>query len=162
MIKTAVGARAEYEMTIRPIAPAGSIAALTELLHRAYAGLAARGMRFLATHQDEDTTARRIAEGECFVAKTSGTPWYDRPDVASFGQFGVEPSWHGRGVGSRLSDVVERRAHDKGVSELALDTAETADELIAYYARRGYRFIEHTCWSEVNYRSVIMSKRLAQ
>jgi hypothetical protein len=33
--------------------------ALTELLHRAYAPLASRGMRYLARHQDADVTRRR-------------------------------------------------------------------------------------------------------
>jgi hypothetical protein len=56
---------------------------------------------------------------------------------------------------------VERRAREKGVAELALDTSEHAEGLIAKYTRRGYRFIEYAKWDSVNYRSVILSKRLA-
>jgi GNAT superfamily N-acetyltransferase len=163
---------------IRPLGPEDSIAGLTALLHRAYAPLAARGMLFLASHQDETVTLRRISRGECWVAvdggggdvigtivlkdvaETNGSPWYDRPDVACFGQFAIEPAWQRRGVGSMLVELVERRARAKGVVELALDTAETADELIAFYARRGYRFVEHLRWDVVNYRSVVMSKRV--
>jgi hypothetical protein len=59
-------------ITIRPLEPADSIAELTELLHRAYAGLLAMGLRFTATHQDADETARRIAGGECYVAVHDG------------------------------------------------------------------------------------------
>jgi GNAT superfamily N-acetyltransferase len=161
---------------LRLLGPVDDIATLTALLHRAYAPLAARGLRYLASHQDNATTRRRISGGECWLAeaagrligtitlrdahRTNGCPWYDRPDVASFGQFAVDPLWQGRGVGSRLVDRVERRARENGVAELALDTAETADDLIAFYTRRGYRFVDHVRWDAVNYRSVVLSKRL--
>ena len=161
---------------LRLLAPSDDLVVLTAMLHRAYAALAVRGMHFLASHQNVDVTRRRLEKGECWVAladdaiigtivlkdaaSTNGSPWYDRPDVACFGQFAVEPAWQGRGLGSALVDQVEQRARAKGVTELALDTAEGADNLIAFYARRGYRFIEHTKWNDVNYRSVIMSKRL--
>jgi GNAT superfamily N-acetyltransferase len=162
---------------LRLLSPADDLVALTALLHRAYAALAQRGMHFLASHQSVDVTRRRLEKGECWVAdandviigtivlkdtaSTSGSPWYDRPDVACFGQFAVEPAWQSRGIGSALVEQVERRAQKQGVTELALDTAEGADNLIAFYTRRGYRFIEHTRWNDVNYRSVIMSKRLS-
>lgn len=168
------GGDANYQL--RLLSAADDLIALTAMLHRAYAALAQRGMHFLASHQTVDVTRRRLAKGECWVAvardaiigtivlkdpaSTNGAPWYDRPDVASFGQFAVEPAWQSRGLGSALLDQVERRAREKGITHLALDTAETADDLIAFYARRGYRFVEYTKWDDVNYRSVIMSKRL--
>jgi GNAT superfamily N-acetyltransferase len=166
------------EVRLRLLTRSDDIAELTALLHRAYAGLAERGMRFLASHQDEARTLRRISAGECWLAvagpsetivgtimlkdaeRTSGSPWYDRPEVACFGQFAVEPQWQGRGVGSRLVYQVERRARAKGIAELALDTAEGADDLRQFYERRGYRFVEYARWTEVNYRSVIMTKSL--
>jgi GNAT superfamily N-acetyltransferase len=149
---------------------------LTALLHRAYASLADMGLRYVATYQDEETTRVRCAAGETYVAEsegalcgtitfrpaalTMGTPWYDRPEVASFGQFAVEPTLQGKGIGALLMDVVEARARETGATELALDTAEPAAHLIELYERRGYRFIEHAQWDVTNYRSVIMSKRL--
>lgn len=161
---------------LRLFGPADDVATLTTLLHRAYAPLAARGMRYLASHQDSATTLRRISKGEWWVAQTNdqlvgtitlrdaahttGCAWYDRPDVASFGQFAVDLAWQGRGVGTLLMDHIERRAREKGITELALDTAETAGDLIAFYARGGYRVIEHVRWDVVNYRSVVMSKTL--
>ena len=164
------------ELVIRRIGPEDSIAELTQLLHRAYAGLAARGMRFVATYQDEATTLDRISDGECHLAiqdgrmigtitwydpqHCGGSPWYDRPDVASFGQFGVEPVWQGRGIGERLLAVVEQRAAVTGAAELALDTAESAHDLIRFYTNRGFRRIETAQWKHANYRSVIMSKRV--
>jgi GNAT superfamily N-acetyltransferase len=152
------------------------MAELTELLHRAYAPLAEAGMRFLATHQTVEQTAERCAHGECYVVETDGRlvgsvnfrepsltdgcPWYDRPDVASFGQFAVEPSLQGSGIGSMLLDLAERRARETNAHHLALDTAEPATHLIAYYQKRGYEFVEYTQWDVSNYRSVILSKRL--
>lgn len=135
-------------------------------------------MRFVASHQDEQTTRRRIARGECYVAvagaqligtitlrpcdRTRGSPWLDRPDVASVGQLAVEPQWQRRGIGTRLLRLAEQRAIELGAAELALDTAEPARELIDFYSARGYRSIEHLRWPNVNYPSVVMSRRLAR
>jgi GNAT superfamily N-acetyltransferase len=164
------------EPVIRLIKPDDSIEELTHLLHRSYAALAERGMRFVASHQNEAKTRHRISRGECYLAihegkiigtiiwraatQTNGTPWYDRPTVSSFGQFAVEPAWQQRGIGSRLLTIAEQRAATTGATELALDTAESADDLIRYYNKRGYRFIAYAKWDVVNYRSVILSKRI--
>lgn len=147
---------------------------LTRLLHRAYRALAERGLRFLASHQDEEKTRQRISSGECYLAfengllvgtitlrspkRARGSAWLDREDVASFGQFAVEPNRQRHGIGSCLVEFVEKRAREMGARELALDTAEPAEDLIGFYSARGYRFIEYVQWSVVNYRSVVMSK----
>lgn len=163
-------------IAIRPWHASDSVEDLTELLHRAYAGLAAMGLRFWATHQSAEVTRNRIAQGECLVAtidgricgtivyrnplQTNGCPWYDRPDVASFGQFGVEPDLQRHGIGRLLLAEVERRAAAAGVAELALDTAEPASHLVRWYTSLGYRFIEHAQWRQTNYRSLVLSKSL--
>jgi GNAT superfamily N-acetyltransferase len=165
------------DFQIRPLCPADSIDALTDLLHRAYAPLAADGFRFVATHQTPDVTAKRCAAGHCLVAEVAGAvvgtiTWYDAPmaaercpfyaraDVARFGQFGVEPGHQKLGIGSRLLDTVERRAAAAGFPRIALDTAEGAAALIAYYTRRGYEPAGHVQWSATNYRSLILCKPL--
>ena len=91
---------------------------------------------------------------------TSGCPWYDRPEVASFHQFGVEPGRRGRGIGSRLLERVEERARETGAGEVALDTAEPARRLRRFYERRGYRFVGFADREPTNYRSVHLSKAL--
>ena len=149
---------------------------ITALLHEAYAPLAAQGMRFLATHQNADTTRKRMSRGETILAldgadiigtitlksadRTEGSAFYDSPDVAGFGQFAVRPSHQRAGIGSMLMDLVEQRAREQNVKMLALDTSEHAAHLIALYQARGYTFVEHIQWRDVNYRSVIFAKPL--
>jgi len=94
------------------------------------------------------------------VATTRGCAFYDRDDVASFGQFAVRPSHQSRGIGSKLLHLVESLAHEKGVGELALDTSEHATDLIAMYQAKGFRFIEYVQWKRPNYRSIVFSKTL--
>ena len=163
---------------LRPLAEDDSISELTQLLHRAYRPLAERGMRYVASWQDDQITRRRIARGECYLAfagerlagtilfsdaaRTDGCPWYDRPDVASFQQFAVEPELQRRGIGAKLVELTERRAVETGAAELGLDTSEHAAHLIDWYGRLGYRFVEYADWPATNYRSVVMSKALSR
>lgn len=163
---------------LRILDPAEPVSELTGLLHRSYATLAGMGLRYMATHQSDAVTRDRAASGECWVAlnggrivgtilfkeasRTSGSPWLDRPEVASLGQFAVMPEWQGTGLGKRLMNLAEQRAAETGSEEIALDTAEPAEHLVALYRRWGYRFIEHAQWSHTNYRSVIMSKAVCR
>ncbi len=164
-------------LLVREFTPSDSLAALTDLLHRAYAGLAQRGLRYVATSQDEDTTARRITGGTCLVAAlrnrlvgtitfkprllTEVCDWYQRPGVAYCGQFGISPDHQGLGIGSLLMDLVEERAWSTGAHEIALDTSDQAEDLIAWYRRRRYRLVGEVGWEMTNYRSVVLSKDLA-
>lgn len=170
--------RAGTVIRYRYIQPNDSIDVITDMLHEAYGVLASQGMRFFASHQDATATRRRMARGETIVAldfsqkivgivtlsevdSTRGSPFYDRDGVASFGQFAVRPSHQGRGIGTKLLSLVEDRAREKGVQELALDTSERATQLIAMYQAKGFRFIEYVQWSSTNYRSLVFSKTLA-
>jgi predicted N-acetyltransferase YhbS len=161
---------------VRQFGPSDSVRDLTHLLHRAYARLGSMGLRYMATHQSDEVTRERVSQGECYVAlvggalvgtivfkpadRTGGCPWLDRPEIASLGQFAVAPERQALGLGACLMDLVEARAAEAGAEEIALDTAESAAHLVAWYGRRGYRLIEHAQWGHTNYRSVIMSKRV--
>ena len=164
-------------ITIRPIHAGDSIEALTALLHRAYAPLGARGLNYTAVDQTSDVTRSRIARGVCLVAVTpdgrlcgtvlyhrtfKGTisAWLERDHVAFFGQLGVEPGMQKSGLGAQLIEAVETRARHAGAAEMAVDTAEPATHLVAWYALLGYRPIETVQWRGKKYRSVIMSKTL--
>lgn len=151
---------------------------ITEMLHEAYASLAAQGMRYLASHQHPETTKVRLSKGETIVAvdagtivgivtlsdadKTQGSAFYNLPDVASFGQFAVRPSHQGRGIASALMNLVEQRAAEKGIRQLALDTSENAAGLIEMYKARGYQFVEYIQWDVTNYRSMVFAKTLTR
>jgi GNAT superfamily N-acetyltransferase len=162
--------------TIRPLQAGADYEALTGLLHRAYASLAAMGFRYTATYQSIETTRHRCESGTCLVAEIDGvivgtvtfydarqtehSEWYDRPEVASFGQFGVEPALQGLGIGALLMDEVERLAAESGAKEIACDTAEGATHLIRSYEKRGYRIVGTVDWGATNYLSVILSKEI--
>ena len=171
-----------HDLVIRALAPTDDVAALTALLHRAYAGLGARGLNYTAVDQSVATTSERVAAGKCFVAEQESrivgsvvvrqpqdaaqpapvdtTPWYRRPDVAILGQLGVEPSLAGRGIGSRLVACCEAWALEHGFHWLALDTAKPAAALQALYAKLGFVAVEEVQWAGKRYRSVIMAKAM--
>jgi len=154
-----------------------AIPPITGLLHAAYARLAEMGFRYTATHQSDEVTLKRLRRGVSLLAELDGEvvgtislygseadsrcEWYRREEVHSFGQFGVRPDLQGGGLGSRLLDIVEGMAGERGAEELALDTAEGALHLIGWYERRGYREVERVAWGTTNYTSVILSKKLS-
>jgi ribosomal protein S18 acetylase RimI-like enzyme len=164
-------------IAIRPIGPDDNIDELTALLHRSYASLGNMGLNYTAVDQSAETTRMRLSRGFGFAAvdpqervvgaivfypprRSTGSAWLERPEVAHFGQFAVDPALQRRGIGSRLMDLVEEQAREMGAKEIALDTAEPALHLIGLYQRRGYRFIEYAQWRGKHYRSVIMSKSI--
>ncbi len=171
-----------HRIEVRPFAARDSFAALTQLLHQAYAPLAAAGMNFTAATQDAETTARRAAEGQCFVAVQQGqvvgtvtvcgpyaegaapwaasVPWFRDRDTAHFHQFAVHPGLQGQGLGRRLIAACERWALQRGYRRMALDTAEPAADLRALYTRLGYADVGTVQWEGKTYRSVVMLKAL--
>lgn len=167
-------------LNIRPLAARDSLAALTALLHRAYAPLLARGMNLCAATQDELTTRRRAAEGRCFVAEVNGelvgtvtvtgpydeasarwsadVPWFRQRDTAQFHQFAVDPEWQRQQVGSRLVAACETWARESGFRFMALDVAQPAAELRTLYRRLGYEEVGHVQWPGKAFKSVVMRK----
>ena len=170
------------QIDVRPLAARDSLDALTALLHRAYAPLAAQGLNFVAATQSAELTRRRAGEGQCFVAESNGAvvgtvtvcgpydidsapwtadvPWFRDPDTAHFHQFAVDPGTQGRGLGRRLIECCEAWARDNGYRRMALDTAEPAVALRALYQHMGYADVGAVQWQGRAYRSVIMSKSL--
>jgi GNAT superfamily N-acetyltransferase len=162
---------------IRPLQLTDSVDAITELLHRAYAPLGAMGLNFTGVDQTRQETERRIGRGVCALAlvderligtilvvggkPVAGCRWYSEPHVARAHQFAVDPEFQRRGIGGSLMEWAEQWAHRHGYLELAIDTAEPAEHLVAFYSQRGFRFIEFAQWAGKRYRSVILSKSLA-
>jgi GNAT superfamily N-acetyltransferase len=165
-------------LEVRRVGPEESWAAITALLHRAYAPLAQRGLQFHASYQDEAVTQSRCSEGECYIALVDGVlagtitalpagrisdlSWYTRSDTASMGQLAVEPARQAQGVGAALTTRAEARAVEWGASQIAIDTSEHANELLALYRRRGYQVVDAIRWRVTNYRSLVLVKRLVE
>lgn len=160
---------------IRPIAPDEDLAALTDLIHRAYAPQAAKGLRYWGTHQSVEDTAIRLASGQGFLAETGGVAVgtitlrppqpastvgvYRDSHTWSFCQFAVAPECKGAGIGQALHQHAIAFAAAAGARAMALDTAATADALIAMYQRWGYAIAAECDWRpHTNYRSVVMTR----
>ncbi len=177
-------AEPEQSVRVRELRATDSYEEITSLLHRAYARQVAMGLQPLAGRQDVETTKKRCSSGRCFVAvvdeaagpkvrerivgiilfheveDAKGPEWFARADVDSFSQFAVDPDVQGKGIGQILLETVERRAREAGAKELGLSMAEPDGQLMSFYLRRGYRFVQHWQWPYTNYRSAILSKTL--
>jgi GNAT superfamily N-acetyltransferase len=159
-------------MILRDLRSDDDMQAITDMLHRAYAPLAARGLRYMATHQDADVTRRRLEKGKAIMADIAGrivgtitvygqdlaspTPAYREPGTYHFGQFGIEPEFKGKGIGRALHGAALDYARSVGGLFMALDTAAPATDLVAMYERWGYVTVERVSWKSTNYESVIM------
>ncbi|MCH4886237.1 GNAT family N-acetyltransferase [Acidaminobacter sp. JC074] len=163
---------------IRLISKEDSISDLTSLVNKSYKLLADMGLNYLAATQGDEITLKRSQKAyKCFIGicedqmiatlslyapkPSDKSGWYNRDFVAKVGQFAVLPQYQKLGIGSMMMDLAEVEAGQiEGVTEVALDTAETAYHLIKMYEKRGYKYIETVDWDITNYKSIIMSKRL--
>lgn len=167
----------DLDVEIRPFdMNRDSLEEMTKLLNEAYGTWLARGLNYLAATQSVEITRARIKDAISLVCWhqqkmvgtityyspeiNSGCKWYDQEGVGRFGQFATRPDYRKLGIGSKLLEKVEDMARRERIQELALDTAEDAKELIQYYKKRGYRFIQYVDWEITNYRSVVLSKKM--
>lgn len=164
-------------MNIRVLNPTDDVAAVTDMLHRVYAPLAARGLNYTASYQSPEVTAQRLCTGYPIVAECDGSivgtltvyrpdsnssfALYREPHTYSFGQFAVDPRFKGRGIGRALHRAAIDYAISQGALFLCLDTAAPAEDLVATYARWGYTIVERTTWRDKSYESVLMRCRIA-
>lgn len=162
------------EIQVRRLSPADDLERITDLIHRAYAPHAARGLRYWGTHQTVEDTATRFASGEGFIAESGGEVVGTitvRPPQAdsslalyrsawSIVQFAVSPRHKGAGIGKLLHEAALDHALRNGAQLMAIDTAAPAEALIAMYQAWGYRHVGEHSWSHTNYVSVVMTRPL--
>ena len=65
--------------------------------------------------------------------------WRTGDRVGEIESLGVLPEWRGRGIGSRLLDVLERELAAGGVRDLVLGALPGNRAAIRLYERRGFR-----------------------
>src|SRR4051812_21803399 len=162
-------------LSCREVSEMENIAALTVLIRSAYAPHAASGLRYWATHQSAEDTAKRLASGHGFVAELNGVvvatvtlrqpepeskvPLLREAATWSFGQFAVAPEHKGRGFGKQIHDFALLYAAKHGCKKMALHTAQPATALIAMYRSWGYELAGTCDWRpHTNFVRVLMSK----
>jgi len=164
-------------VTIRAISTADNMVLLTELIHAAYAKQAANNLRYWATHQTVEDTAGRFATGHGLIAELNGNilgtltvrppqpasqvEIYREPDIWTFSQFAVLPTFQGIGIGRQFHDVALAFARANGGRWMALDTAAPANKLIEMYLRWGYKIVGECDWRpQTNYLSIVMCRSI--
>lgn len=165
-------------IVLRPIVAEDSLNELTRMLHRAFARLGRMGLNCFCVDQTADATRQRIAKGECFVAESDGrivgsitlcrpesdseSATYRSRTVAKVIQFAVDTEFQGRGLGLMLLDLAESWATRHGYREIALDTPEPAEHLIAFYRHFGFHLVEAQQFAGRAYRSAVLLKKIIQ
>jgi GNAT superfamily N-acetyltransferase len=165
-------------ITLRRLSVSDSPYELTAMLHRAFSRLGQMGLNCTCVDQSVEVTRERSGKGKCYIAVCderivgtitfcrpdpgSRSVWYHRRSVASVHQLGVDPEFQGAGLGTALLGFAESWARARGYRELALDTAQPARHLLAFYRGRGYRIVESVWFPGKRYRSVILSKVVAE
>jgi GNAT superfamily N-acetyltransferase len=161
---------------IRELHPEDSLEALTTLINRAYARVAAMGYRLAGTYQDIEHTRRRAARGVCFVAVLDGVlvgtmsacpsfpndtcAYLTRPELAYRFQFAVAEHLQGNGIGSALRQRVDMWAREYGFTEVGTDTAEGYAERLASMAKEGFVQVDRIRWPGDDFYSVVMARPL--
>ena len=165
-------------ITLRRLSVSDSPNELTAMLHRAFSRLGQMGLNCTCVDQSVEVTRERSGKGKCYVAVSDGriagtitvcrpdpgskSVWYHRRSVASAHQLGVDPEFQGKGLGTALLGFAESWARAHGYRELALDAAHPARHLLTFYKGRGYRIVESVRFPGKRYRSVILSKVVAE
>lgn len=165
------------EVKIIPKSENISWEAITNLLHAAHAEKTEKGRDFLATHQDAETTKKRVGNGICFLAyigeKLVGTialdirdvnehnrKWHNKKRYGLIFQLGVHPDFKGLGIGRKLMDKGADTARENEVDELIGDTSIKAKELLSWYKSLGYEFTGLLSHPTTDYYSIEFRKPL--
>ena len=157
------------DFTVR-LAEARDVLELHRLVRAAYQELADMGLNLTGTYQDEATTRARmegvdvflVCGGDGVVATVSlGLDDSTRqPPALYVTQLAVLPALKRCGIGRALLRMASKKAHERNIPCLRLDTAIPATHLVNLHRSEGYTIIDEVQWEGKTYRSYIMEKRL--
>lgn len=142
---------------------------IRRLVNEAYQELAALGLNYTATYQDEETTRTRVAQGRTFLLERDQQivatvllkkeNRFTEKNSAYVSQLAVTPKLKRQGIGSLLMDLCEDLAQREGFESIQLDTAKSAHHLVSWYLKRGYEIVGETHWEGKTYDSWIFEKK---
>lgn len=144
---------------------------ITELIHLAFKEKAERGLKYLATYQDIETTKKRVGDGICLVAlldhKLVGTgsirffqphskykKWHNKAIYAYSGQLAVHPDYKKLGIGSMLQEERIKIAIANNADEFLSHTSIHAKDIHAFLKKFGFKKIELISGAATNYYAV--------
>lgn len=98
------------------------------------------------TLETAETLAAKIARGGALLWETpEGTAgclfWRPEGEHLYVGPIGVRPAHRREGIGGLLLDAVARKALDRGVTRIRLETRIVLTGLRRWYERRGFEFV---------------------
>ncbi len=144
------------------------VAAIRILVNSAYQELSNMGLNYLAADQDEERTRERMNQGRAFVLlldeEIVGTillsveNYFTNLNTAYIGQFAIRPSFKRQGLGSILMTYCEELACKEGFHGVQLCTATSAEHLVEWYLKLGYKQVGITHFEGRNFDSCVLEK----
>jgi GNAT superfamily N-acetyltransferase len=146
---------------------------ITDLLHLAFAEKKEKGMNYLATYQDAETTKRRVGNGVCWVAllneKVIGTEtieifypdrknrrWHNEGTYAYCSQAAVHPYFKRIGLGSRIQKEIIFYCFKNNIDEILGHTSIRARDIQKWWKKFGAQKVELISSAATNYYAVRM------
>jgi predicted N-acetyltransferase YhbS len=130
-------------------ATAADVPTLLALVHQAFEEYRGRlDPPSGAHHETLETLRHALQTGSAVLACVDGQPagcvfYHRETDHVYLGRLSVLTSYRAAGLGSALTEYVERRAQAMGAPRVEIGVRTALPALRAYYERRGYRVVRH-------------------
>lgn len=137
------------EATVR-LATVDDAVAVCRMMHIAFAEYEGRlGLSSSALLETPEDVASKIAQGCGALASIEGEPvgsgrFLAREDHVYIGRLAVLPQHRRLGIATRMMEVLEDEARDRGFSEARLEVRMGLPENVSLYGRRGYALVAVT------------------
>lgn len=135
-------------------------------------------MNYLGSHQDVETTKKRIGNGICLVAlhndrvvgtmtlnifkpAKKGKKWHNENLYGYASQDAVLPEYKRFGIGKKMQEIRINICKEKNVDELLMHTSIHAKDILSWWKRQGAQYIELLSSPITNYYAVRMRLPIA-